>query len=417
MSRDTFRKTASGGAAVIFDDDDDDDDDDHGQGVGGYGAGHQLRVLGYGLIVQPKRSNFVALEDVICAADIDSLHAALLDTRRCCRQLPASPELINVALDTREQFHALSSPIDSIYLRVDVEKVSAVVQTVTRRKPVWTIAELMQLLAPAVTEHDCEVSKITYRSEVGDPDDWDGPELSDVEVQEWRNRADQEPHDISIRVAASGPSTVRALLAAGRDVAAIVEAYRSGTVTLSTARNLVRGGRPHLLKGLEESDWLEVKSQAYRLAASAPVGERQKVELAQDVARFANGEVDGLIVLGFKESKSGSNSVIGAVSPIPLADLDIERYRSVIDQRVVPLLDGLLIENVELSPGWGMMVISVPAQRKDMQPFLVHGAIVGDKMEGAFISIVRRRGEGSAVVSAREIHAYIVAGRKHLLGD
>jgi hypothetical protein len=35
----------------------------------------------------------------------------------------------------------------------------------------------------------------------------------------------------------------------------------------------------------------------------------------------------------------------------------------------------------------------------------VHGAIAGDKTEGAFISIVRRRGEGSITISAKQIHA------------
>jgi hypothetical protein len=51
-----------------------------------------------------------------------------------------------------------------------------------------------------------------------------------------------------------------------------------------------------------------------------------------------------------------------------------------------------------------------------MQPYLVHGAVVGDKNEGTFFSIVRRRGEASIPTSAAQIHAYIVAGKAFLQG-
>ncbi|WP_022883710.1 hypothetical protein [Glaciibacter superstes] len=51
-----------------------------------------------------------------------------------------------------------------------------------------------------------------------------------------------------------------------------------------------------------------------------------------------------------------------------------------------------------------------------MQPYLMHGAIVEEKVEGAFLSIVRRRGEGSITASVQQIHAYIVAGKRYLRG-
>jgi hypothetical protein len=52
-----------------------------------------------------------------------------------------------------------------------------------------------------------------------------------------------------------------------------------------------------------------------------------------------------------------------------------------------------------------------------MQPYLVHGAIAEGKVEGAFFSIVRRRGEASITTSAQQIHAYIVAGKRFLRGE
>jgi hypothetical protein len=65
----------------------------------------------------------------------------------------------------------------------------------------------------------------------------------------------------------------------------------------------------------------------------------------------------------------------------------------------------------------GVLMISVPPQPREMQPYLVHGAVVGDKIEGAFFSIVRRRGEASITTSAAQIHAYIVAGKAFLQGS
>jgi hypothetical protein len=220
-----------------------------------------------------------------------------------------------------------------------------------------------------------------------------------------------------VAVRHDGPTTVRVLLAAGRAVQAMLEALKDGPLEASTARNLLQAGLPDLLLGLPESDWLEVKSRPYGISAEGDAGTKQKIELAQDVARFANGSSDALLVIGFEETKGGRPAKLGRVRPIPLKHLDAERYRAVIDDRVVPPIEGLVVEHVALGNEEGLLIIEVPRQPPELQPFLVHGAIVGDKAEGAFISIVRRRGEGSIPTSAKQIHAYIVAGRAYLRAD
>ena len=58
-----------------------------------------------------------------------------------------------------------------------------------------------------------------------------------------------------------------------------------------------------------------------------------------------------------------------------------------------------------------LLAILVPAQPEESKPVLVHGAIVGDKTEGAFISIVQRRSEHSITTTAQSIHATLAAGR------
>jgi hypothetical protein len=207
---------------------------------------------------------------------------------------------------------------------------------------------------------------------------------------------------------------VRVLLAAGRDVQAMLEALKDGPLDVRTAQNLLRAGLPHLLLGVPESEWLEVKSRAYRIAAPGDAGTREKIELAQDVARFANGSFEAVLVVGFEETKGVRPAQLGRVRPVPLAELDVDRYRDVIDDRVVPPIEGLTVERVNLGNDQGLLIIGVPRQPPELQPFLVHGAIVGDKTEGAFVSIVRRRGEGSITTTAKQLHAYIVAGRAYL---
>lgn len=144
------------------------------------------------------------------------------------------------------------------------------------------------------------------------------------------------------------------------------------------------------------------------------MGTRGRIELAQDVARFANGDSDAILAVGIKEKKIDKEFLLSAVTPVPLTDIDPDQYRAVIDHRIVPPIDGLLIERINMGDERGILMISVPLQPREMQPFLVHGAIVGDKTEGAFFSIVRRRGEASITTSAAQIHAYIAAGKAFL---
>jgi hypothetical protein len=63
-------------------------------------------------------------------------------------------------------------------------------------------------------------------------------------------------------------------------------------------------------------------------------------------------------------------------------------------------------------PDDGMLIlIDVPPQPEELKPFLVHGAIVDGKAEGAFISIVRRQGDETIPITAPMIHSMLAAGR------
>lgn len=137
-----------------------------------------------------------------------------------------------------------------------------------------------------------------------------------------------------------------------------------------------------------------------------------KLRIGQPVAKFCNAEEGGLIVIGAKAKKTPGGEVIQAVRGIPSQMAGTRaRYLQVLDQHVYPLPVGITVETVPAEPGRVLIVIDVPPQPEHMKPFLVWGAITPDgRAEGAFISIVQRRGEASVPTTAAAIHSAISAG-------
>ena len=176
------------------------------------------------------------------------------------------------------------------------------------------------------------------------------------------------------------------------------------------ARRALTAGFPSYLLGQEESSWLEVKSRAYE---PGPAGE---IELSQDVARFANGDGPGLLVIGFREVNKGSAKIIGAMTPVSVRAGISAIYHKIIDRRVYPLVRGLEIDEVSVTGGT-IIVIVIPDQKEQDKPFLVLGAMIEGICEGAFISIVRRRGEHSIPITPAAIHAALSAGRAVINGQ
>jgi hypothetical protein len=236
--------------------------------------------------------------------------------------------------------------------------------------------------------------------------------LSTDELDEWRRHDEQRNKSLEVSISPVEPMTAGRLLAAGRDAYAIFEAHRGGSIGASGARDLLRGGRAELLLGLAESDWLEVKSHAYPFTVSETrVVDAAKIELAQDVARFANGDRDALLIVGISTKVVNDSEILDRVVGAPLELLRPKQYEDVIDQRVYPAVLGMTIEQIDLGDGKGLLAVFVPKQPDASLPFLVHGAIVGERIERTFISIVRRRGDGTIPITPSQIHSQLVAGR------
>jgi len=371
-------------------------------------GGHDLLVVGHGWILKPKHRALVAPEAVIEHADLDSLAAAVRHPSRCCAE---PDEVIAIAKGSPDQFDEYMYEADDVHLEVDERSITANVGMLLTGDR-GSASEYQDLLEPAAAMHECRIESVRLLDEYGRDD-------TDLSTFEWLPAEEREtylarerlrPRSLEVRVAATGPSTVHALMAAARDVDALMRAVHGGSLDSRGVAALVRARRPQLLVGLEESEWFEAKGLAYPVRAPK-VGFAAKIELAQDVARFANGEHSAVLVIGLVTSKSAASEVVRGVAPVKLEELSVKQYRDIIDAHVYPAVEGLLVERVALDADRGLLVIEIPAQPEEYKPFLVHGAVVGDRTEGAFISIVRRRGEGSIPVTASQIHATLAAGR------
>lgn len=226
------------------------------------------------------------------------------------------------------------------------------------------------------------------------------------EVESWSS-----PVQVAVRVRMAVPwrgKSAADLIRVGQNVLDLCEALSSGSVNRETVADLVRGGGARLLVDQPEGPWLDAKSEEYELASI-----KGKISLAQAVARFANAEDGGLIVIGAKAKKVPGGEVIRNVSGVvPRQSDTVARYLRVLDQHLYPPVYGIRIDLVPGDDRKSLVVVDVPPQPEELKPFLVHGAITTEgEAEGSFISLVQRRGEGSIPITAPMIHATLAAGR------
>ncbi|PPK63523.1 hypothetical protein V5P93_000422 [Actinokineospora auranticolor] len=165
------------------------------------------------------------------------------------------------------------------------------------------------------------------------------------------------------------------------------------------------------LIGLAENHCLEFKMRA---DLSSEAG---RIEMAQDVARFANAEHSALLIIGVRTERLNGVDTAEKLTPVDPKVNSPQRYRAILDARIYPPVRGLQVAQKQVDPERCIVVITIPLQRDQDRPFLVHGAVVDGKVEGSFFSIVRRHDEASIPITAREVHAMMSAGYRLLRID
>jgi hypothetical protein len=199
----------------------------------------------------------------------------------------------------------------------------------------------------------------------------------------------------------------------GLDAVALLEAIDNGDFGRESIADLLRSGHARALIGQAENEWLEAKREHHDLTSR--VGE---IKMARAVARFANAEHGGLVIVGLETKNNGTGDVIRKITPVPHDRKIVHKYRQILDRRLFPPPDDLHIAAIADGGGTGdLILIDIPPQPAELKPFLVHGAVIGGKADEAFISIVRRRGDSSIPTSPAAIHMALAAGRALLARD
>lgn len=212
----------------------------------------------------------------------------------------------------------------------------------------------------------------------------------------------------------SREATFDELLVARRQISQAVFLPNDRIRTPYLALRMVQLGQLSALLGLQESEWLEVKSAPYDLKADSQ--QTWKLELAKDVAQFANSEIGGLLVIGLHTKRINGIDTIDRVTPFPSTESRLQSYRDVIKHRIHPPISGLQLDAVAYEK-MSFIYIFVPIQKEENKPYLITGAVIDGRYENLGITIVRRQGDASIPVTAHELHSMIAAGRALLSGS
>ncbi|MEU4472608.1 hypothetical protein [Micromonospora sp. NPDC023888] len=251
-------------------------------------------------------------------------------------------------------------------------------------------AKSLTAIEPLLKSHGGKLLEIAYHGGVGDEPPW-----------------------LDFRATFPNDNRVGQLIALSRIFENLIANDAITPSSPAGAFALVVSGMPDALLGQPESQWLEVKQKGYGLE-----NDRQKHELALDLAAFANSETGGLLVVGLSTRKdSGGQDTISACHGCTPGSLNVDSYTEVVKHRVVPAIEGLDIR-VVAHKDRHLLAALVPPQPQQFQPFLVRGGLIsGDRVSGAAFTIPRRMGSEKWNMSAEAVHSQLVAARIALRGE
>jgi hypothetical protein len=143
----------------------------------------------------------------------------------------------------------------------------------------------------------------------------------------------------------------------------LLRAVGTGKFNRSVALQVLRAGHPEILLGQPESIYLDVKQSHYDLDTA-----HGEIGLAQAVARFANAEHGGLLVIGMRGKKVPGGEVVSTLVLLPVSGRDVRRYRLAIERRLFPLVDGLEVFAVDVAEGGKLLVVHALRKLKNKSP-------------------------------------------------
>lgn len=200
----------------------------------------------------------------------------------------------------------------------------------------------------------------------------------------------------------------------GDEAVAIIEAFGSGDLTIESIAGLLNGGHASALIGLPESQLLETKV-AIHLET-----DKEKLELSKDVSAMANAVPGGVLIVGLKTKTRQGRDIITSIHPIPDTGQP-RRVRAILHRYVYPPIQGLKVVVVPAGLSYKadehLLMIVVPAQPRELAPFLVAGVVVDGNVFGNFIGVFERREDDVTALAAPSIQAGLSAGFALLRGE
>jgi hypothetical protein len=190
------------------------------------------------------------------------------------------------------------------------------------------------------------------------------------------------------------------------DVQAALSVALSGSGYESTAIDALESGRPALLIGQQESQWMEAKVSPYYLDE-----ESQKLELAKDVAAFGNSSHSGLILLGLETKRVQRRDVIHRVRLFDLDLVDTHRYLQLLDQYIFPPMEGVQVKVIPVHGNRGVAYIRIPRQPQELRPIFVTGHSHGRRIISHYLTLPTRRDDVVQFRDPAALHSLLVAGR------
>lgn len=171
------------------------------------------------------------------------------------------------------------------------------------------------------------------------------------------------------------------------------------------ARAALHAGRVADLLGLAECGWLDVKAGVYQLDDPA-----KSLELAKDVSAFANAKSGGVILVGYATRKEHGEEFLAEVRPVPCALVDLDRYRKVIRELVIPVPREFTVDFIRVDDGSGILVIDVPVQPVALVPFVVPGPAGAAGSSRVSVAVPFREADATVWLPQTEIQRLLAAG-------
>ncbi|SNY88683.1 Putative DNA-binding domain-containing protein [Nocardia amikacinitolerans] len=154
--------------------------------------------------------------------------------------------------------------------------------------------------------------------------------------------------------------------------------------------------------GAIESETFEVKRSHY------PKDERGRLEIAKDVAAFANSHRGGVIVIGASTSRDSVNrDIVTQAHSLESDPGATSRYMDSLNKLIYPEVRGVEMSYVDSGHDLLFAILIPPQEKKDM-PFIVRGGITSsDRISSGMFQVPIRKGDSNTSKRIEEVHSFL----------